>query len=75
VLISLKRLVELASEEVVSGVFSTFGCKQDSDIELFLKEKAILFDKKGKSKTHLLIDEDELMRGNIKIAAYFSLAI
>jgi len=50
VLISLKRLVELASEEVVSGVFSAFECKQDSDIELFLKEKAILFDKKGKIK-------------------------
>ena len=74
-LISLKRLIELASEEVVSGVFSTFECKQDSDIESFLKEKAILFDKKGKSKTHLLLDEDELLRGNIIIAAYFSLAI
>ena len=74
-LISLKRLVELASEEVVSEVFSTFECKQDSDIELFLTEKAILFDKKGKSKTHLLLDEDELMSGNIKVAAYFSIAI
>jgi len=40
-----------------------------------MKEKAILFDKKGKSKTHLLLDEDELVCGNIKIAAYFSLAI
>jgi len=73
--ISLKRLVELASEEVVSGVISTFECKQDSDIESFLKEKAILFDKKGKCKTHLLLDENELMRGNIVIAAYFSVAI
>ena len=61
-LISLKRLVELASEDIVSGVFSTFRCKQDCDIEPFLKEKAVLFDKKGKSKTHLLLDEDELMR-------------
>ena len=40
-----------------------------------IKEKAFLFDKKGKSKTHLLLDEDELECGNIKIAAYFSLAI
>jgi len=75
VLISLKRLVELASEDIVSEVFSAFRCKQDSDIESFLKEKAVLFDRKGKSKTHLLLDEDELMLGNIIIVAYFSIAI
>ena len=74
-LISLKRLIELASEDIISGVFSTFRCKHDLDIESFLKEKAVLFDKKGKSKTHLLLDEDELMHGNIVIAAYFSNAI
>ena len=34
-----------------------------------------MFDQKGKSKTHLLLDEDELIHGNIVIAAYFSIAI
>ena len=35
-----------------------------------IKEKAFLFDKKGKSKTHLLLDEDELVGGNNRMQRY-----
>ena len=38
-----------------------------------IKEKAILFDKKGKSKTHLLLDEDELVGGNNRMQRYSKL--
>ena len=67
--------MEIASKEVVSEVISTFKCSYDNDIENFLREKATLFDYKGKSKTHLILDQDELEKGSIVIVAYFSLAI
>jgi len=68
-------LIEMTSEAFASEVISNFACEKDSDIENFIKNKAILFDSKGKSKTHLLLDEEALAAGRIEIAAYFSLAI
>jgi len=65
----------MTSDEVIAEVISAFKCARDSDIENFIKNKAILFDSKGKSKTHLLLNEDALADGRIEIAAYFSLAI
>jgi len=65
----------MTSDEIISGVISNFSCIRDNDIESFIKEKAILFDNKGKSKTHLLLSEEALVNGRIEIAAYFSLAI
>lgn len=71
----MSKLLEMASEEKVSEVISAFSCSFDNDIESFLVNKAVLFDRKGKSRTHLILDRDELEKGNIVIAAYFSLAI
>ena len=40
-----------------------------------MTEKAILFDQKGKSCTHIILNQDALENSNIEIVAYFSLAI
>ena len=71
-IISLKRLVEIAGEEVAREYLSGFRCEKDSDIENFLKDKAILFEQLGKSRTFLIYDEDS---DEIKILAYFTLAL
>lgn len=47
-------------------------CERDSDIQSFLKEKAIKFEKLGKSRTFLIFDEDE---DEFKVLAYFTLAL
>ena len=74
-LVPLQKLTEMASEEVLSEVISTFKCAKDSDIEGFINNKAVLFNRKGKSKTHLVLNQDALEKGDIEIVAYFSLAI
>jgi hypothetical protein len=65
----------MTSEDRALEVISRFACKKDDDIENFLYNKALLFDRKGKSKTHLLLDERLLQNGTIEAVAYFSLAI
>lgn len=65
----------MTSDESLTEVISTFKCAQDKDIESFFYNKAVLFDKKGKSKTHLVLDFDALETGQIVILAYFSIAI
>jgi hypothetical protein len=73
--VSLQKLTELTSSDTLSEVLSSFKCSQDNDIESFLNEKALLFDRKGKSRTHLILDQDALENSSIEIVAYFSLAI
>lgn len=47
-------------------------CEKDKDIECFLKEKAILFEKLGKSRTYMIFDEEA---DELNILAYYTLAI
>ena len=46
---------EAKSQELIS----IFVCKKDKDIEFFLKNRAIKFEKLGKSRTFFVYDEDE----------------
>ena len=62
----------MSDAEKAQKLISFFVCKKDLDIENFLKEKAILFEKIGKSRTYFLYDEEE---DEFKILAYFTLAI
>lgn len=50
-------------------------CEKNSDVESFLKDKAVLFEKKHKSRTYLVVDELKLNAGVFEILAYFSLAV
>lgn len=65
----------MTSEEKVSEVISVFKCEKDPDIENFLKNKAILYEKKAKSRTYLIFDEEAMLLGEIKLLAYFAIAI
>lgn len=62
----------MSDEEKAQELISIFNCEKDIDIENFLKEKAILFEKLGKSRTYFIFNEDEK---EFKILAYFTLAL
>ena len=54
---------------------STFLCSREPDVEDFLKTKAAKYEKTSKSRTYLIIDEESLMKKEIRIIAYFTLAL
>lgn len=65
----------MTSEEKIKEIISSFKCEKDNDIEYFLKEKSIEYEKKSKGKTYFMVDELSLQNGILEIAAYFTLAI
>lgn len=60
--------------EKVKKVLNTFKCSKNKDVEMFLKEKACLFENKNKSRTYLILKEESLKNGKIEIMAYFTLS-
>lgn len=62
----------MSDEAKAQELISFFVCQKDSDIENFLKERSILFEKLGKSRTFFIFDEDD---DEFKILAYFTLAL
>ena len=62
----------MSDEGRAQELISIFICEKDKDVENFLKEKAILFEKLGKSRTYFIFNEDEK---EFKILAYFTLAM
>lgn len=52
-----------------------FCCQKDEAVQYFLRHKAEEFERIHKSRTYLIVDDDELEKGNIKLLAYFSLGL
>ena len=69
--IRLSSLLEKKDERSVSAFLCTFKCSKDKDLEEFLHNKTIEFEKRSRSRTYLVIDTEE----NNRIIAYVSLAI
>ena len=62
--------------EVLDKVFSSFKCSQkNQDVEKFITELAIEFEKKRLSSTFLIFNDEELEKGNLVLDAFFSLAL
>lgn len=77
-LISLKTLICEMEDEELQLFLSSFSCRQDEDIEHFLHNRAVEFEKLAKSRTYLICDRDELLKKNISeitVYGYISLAI
>lgn len=55
---SLFDLYEVQSEEKIELVLSSFSCKRNSDIELFVRFKALEFNKRGAASSYLVFDAD-----------------
>lgn len=56
-------------------VLSLFFCTKNSDVETFLRDKAITFEKASRARTYLILDEEALTDGKIDIIAYFTVSM
>ena len=55
--VSIKDFIEKGSEEKIREAVKNFNC-QDKEVENYLKQQALEFDRRNKSRTYLLIDGD-----------------
>ena len=70
--IPLKKIIGTEIIVDYSQAIQKFNC-QDKDVEKFLKEKALEFDKRNKSRTYLLIDGDN--KDEFIIWGYYTLTM
>ena len=66
------KKITTEDEQYFAEAIKNFSCK-DADVEKFLKEKAIDFDKRNRSRTYLLIDDDN--KDEIIILGYFTITM
>ncbi|HZK37757.1 MAG TPA: hypothetical protein VFC98_02605 [Clostridia bacterium] len=62
----------MSDENKIQELISIFYCEKDKDVENFLKDKSIIFEKLGKSRTYFIYDENA---EEFNILAYFTLAM
>lgn len=77
-LISLKDLISEIEDEKLNKLLTSFKCDLDPDIEFFLKDRAVTFERLSKARTYLIIDEGELETKSIEeinILGYVALAL
>ena len=79
-LIPLNKIIQLLKEdnELLQKFLSSFFCEQDHDIETFLHERAVNFERLSKARTYLVCDAKELQENtleNVTIYGYISLAL
>lgn len=62
-------------ERIVNQTLKSFVCQRETDLEFFLVNKAIPYEKTNFGKTFLIIDEKKLIEDDeLVIMAYFTLA-
>ena len=71
---SLGAYIGKETEQPIKAAIDSFSCK-DKDAEHFLKNKAIEFEKRNKSRTYLVFDETKYLSGDGTILAYFTLSL
>lgn len=69
--VALKELIEAVGEDAVKGILSDFSCPLNADVEMFLREKAILFSNQAYGATHLVFTG---YRRQVVLVGYFALA-
>ena len=71
-IVRLSPLIESEGESKVQEFLRTFKCSRDSDLEMFLHDRAIFYEKRDRARTYLIVDSDD---EHDTIVAYISLAI
>lgn len=69
--VPLKKLLNNIGENGAFDILSDFSCPLNQDIEIFLKKKAIEFEKQGISATHLVFAS---FKGNNVLVGYYTLS-
>ena len=67
-------------DELLRQILFSFSCEKDKDIELFLHNKAIEFERLSKARTYLICDEEQIMDeqfcvDQLKIYGYIAVAL
>ncbi len=65
--------------ELLSQILSSFSCEQDEDIENFLHNRAVEFEKLSKARTYLICDESQMVSEDfyleqLRIYGYIAIA-
>ena len=47
-------------DDLLENVLSTFLCRENADIQWFLHTKAVEFERLAKSRTYLIVDQEQL---------------
>ncbi len=68
---SLSDMVIKLGESKVKEILSSFSCPKNKDVEMFLKQKAIVFSNQSLSKTYLIFTS---YKSEIALIGYFTLA-
>lgn len=68
----VSELIDIVGEERTSALLATFCCSRNSDIEQFVRNKAIDFEKQGIAISYIVIDE---LEDSAVIAGFYSLAL
>jgi arsenate reductase-like glutaredoxin family protein len=57
----LSALIDIFQDKSqISKIFGSFSCSQNKDVEEFFKQQCLDFEERDKSRTYLIIDQDEL---------------
>ena len=67
---NLRDMIDVMGEAAVSEVLSRFSCPLNPDVEMFIREKAILFGKHGYAATHLIYHS---FQGKPVLVGYYAL--
>lgn len=70
-LVNLKKLIDVIGEDEAKNILSDFSCPNNSDVEKYLRYKAIEFAKHNWSQTHLVYAS---YRHDPVLVGYFALA-
>ena len=78
--LSLEEMMNELEDEVLKSILSSFSCIYDEDIQNFLHNRAIEFERLSKSRTYLVVSDEEfrnpkVMFDEITIYGYISLAV
>ena len=68
----------MQEDEALHALLSSFCCDKDADIEMFLRTRAVEFEKIAKSRTYLVLDADQLAQpteDRFQIYGYVTLAV
>lgn len=61
-------------KEKIENAFKKFSCHREEDLENFLVDKAITYEKTDIGKTYLCLDKEKLENKEFVIMAYFTIA-
>ena len=78
--LALKEIMNELEDDKLKNLLSSFSCAYDEDIQNFLHNRAIEFEKLSKSRTYLIVSEEQFENPEIAfdeftIYGYISLAV